>query len=681
MKTHGKLRHICMALLAAVLIAGLLPAAAGTGKAYAAGKVRLNQTRVQSFAGETVKLKVKGTKSKVRWSSSNKKVATVTKKGKVKLKKPGRCTIRAKVGKRKLKCRIIVEERQNEILYDSDVKQDAVQGPDYLCDTAAEGDTFTIIIKDDPAYDDIQVGDILLLPANDTCDGLLFRVDRFADEHILHGYRVLEGSVPGAEEVFQSIDLEEAAKADVSTFQANPDIVTSVHASSLENEEEQGEESKEQTTVEGALTINDKITLDLAVKVKDKETNTTESAQGTVVITPPTITPDIEIVRENGKMVVKSYDFRVAYRQDTSFSMSLHKDLKPIYLGVIPGIPLGDGFVADLLFYLSISAEGTASIETVLNVNAGVKYDGSGDPKPYSDCSFDATGSLDMDARALMEAKAMISLGGFWNYAKKERKLGIPIVGATLSGGPIFHYRETLHYTKPKLCQDFSAYAYLGLELLEDTIIGDVMEFFELKRTWEILGDNEENPLRWNSHFEDAKKVRFCTYRNPVRFFKSINEIGHTFKKVSGRYTLHSIDGADGYAVYACDANSFEFDFTGSKVVQGEYGSYRTIVASDPCHGMHGTAEDLLGISSPMKVSTFTKRTGLKLSKKEPRLMENGHIVYWMPCLHFTQHNNSLFATFRLKGISHKCMLILCGVPKNGTIKPDTKVFVEGGKF
>ena len=61
--------------------------------------------------------------------------------------------------------------------------------------------------------------------------------------------------------------------------------------------------------------------------------------------------------------------------------------------------------------------------------------------------------------------------------------------------------------------------------------------------------------------------------------------------------------------------------------------------------------------------------------------MENGHIVYWMPCLSFTQNNNSLFATFRLKGISHKCMLILCGVPKNGTIKPDTKVFVEGGEF
>ena len=45
-------------------------------------KVKLNKKKVTIYVGERVKLKVKGTKKKVKWRSSNKKVATVTSKGK-----------------------------------------------------------------------------------------------------------------------------------------------------------------------------------------------------------------------------------------------------------------------------------------------------------------------------------------------------------------------------------------------------------------------------------------------------------------------------------------------------------------------------------------------------------------------------------------------------------------------
>ncbi len=58
--------------------------------------------------GNTYTLKIKGTKKKVKWYSSNKKVATVNSKGKVTAKKNGRATITAKVGKRKYKCSIKV---------------------------------------------------------------------------------------------------------------------------------------------------------------------------------------------------------------------------------------------------------------------------------------------------------------------------------------------------------------------------------------------------------------------------------------------------------------------------------------------------------------------------------------------------------------------------------------------
>lgn len=52
------------------------------------------------LVSKTVKLKVSGTKKKVVWKSSNKKIATVSSKGKVKGKKPGKVAIKAKAGKK-----------------------------------------------------------------------------------------------------------------------------------------------------------------------------------------------------------------------------------------------------------------------------------------------------------------------------------------------------------------------------------------------------------------------------------------------------------------------------------------------------------------------------------------------------------------------------------------------------
>lgn len=61
--------------------------------------------------GETAKLKVCYENRKIKWSSSNKKIATVTASGKVKAKKIGKCTITAKVGKKKYTCKIKVSYR------------------------------------------------------------------------------------------------------------------------------------------------------------------------------------------------------------------------------------------------------------------------------------------------------------------------------------------------------------------------------------------------------------------------------------------------------------------------------------------------------------------------------------------------------------------------------------------
>ena len=75
-----------------------------------AASVKINKKKLTLNVKENYTLKVKGTSSKIKWSTSNKKIATVSSKGKVKAKKKGKVTITAKVKGKKYKCKIKVEK-------------------------------------------------------------------------------------------------------------------------------------------------------------------------------------------------------------------------------------------------------------------------------------------------------------------------------------------------------------------------------------------------------------------------------------------------------------------------------------------------------------------------------------------------------------------------------------------
>ena len=86
--------------------------------------------------GEEIKLYVKGHKKdrKVKWKSSNKKIATVSKSGKVKGKKGGSCKITAQVGKKKYKVKIVVctgERTKHEYDSDPEPQEDRYDAADY----------------------------------------------------------------------------------------------------------------------------------------------------------------------------------------------------------------------------------------------------------------------------------------------------------------------------------------------------------------------------------------------------------------------------------------------------------------------------------------------------------------------------------------------------------------------
>lgn len=99
-----KKKILCI-VLALALIIPVIPVSAKA-------KPRLNKKTVYMSTAEKVKLKVLNNKKKVKWTSSNKKVARVSKKGTLTPRWFGKTTITAKFGKKKLKCKVYVKEEE-----------------------------------------------------------------------------------------------------------------------------------------------------------------------------------------------------------------------------------------------------------------------------------------------------------------------------------------------------------------------------------------------------------------------------------------------------------------------------------------------------------------------------------------------------------------------------------------
>ena len=81
----------------------------GVETVEAATKIKLNCTKKTIEEGESFKLKISGTKKKVKWSSLDKRIATVSSKGVVKGIKEGDAKIIAVVSGKKYTCSVKVK--------------------------------------------------------------------------------------------------------------------------------------------------------------------------------------------------------------------------------------------------------------------------------------------------------------------------------------------------------------------------------------------------------------------------------------------------------------------------------------------------------------------------------------------------------------------------------------------
>ena len=101
---------VCLLFVASIAAQEtVLPSFSLITSAEAAGSIKLNKKKATIYTGDTLQLKLNGTKKTVKWSTSDKKVATVSKTGLVTAKKAGKAKITAKLGSKKYTCTLTVK--------------------------------------------------------------------------------------------------------------------------------------------------------------------------------------------------------------------------------------------------------------------------------------------------------------------------------------------------------------------------------------------------------------------------------------------------------------------------------------------------------------------------------------------------------------------------------------------
>lgn len=105
---------------AVLFMAVLLLAAGNSSMVYAKSNtsktVSISAKELSLTKGQSAALSVKNNRKKVKWASSDKKVASVNGKGKIKALKKGMAIVTATVGKKKYKCSVTVSDKKENVL-------------------------------------------------------------------------------------------------------------------------------------------------------------------------------------------------------------------------------------------------------------------------------------------------------------------------------------------------------------------------------------------------------------------------------------------------------------------------------------------------------------------------------------------------------------------------------------
>ena len=118
----SKIKKILIAFIFVVIAVFVIPVTVNKFNTYAsvqAAKIKITKSSKVLYVGYGRKLNITGTNKKVKWSSSDSSIASVSQGGYVKAKSPGVVTIKAVVGKKTYKSKITIKQTAYLDLYDT----------------------------------------------------------------------------------------------------------------------------------------------------------------------------------------------------------------------------------------------------------------------------------------------------------------------------------------------------------------------------------------------------------------------------------------------------------------------------------------------------------------------------------------------------------------------------------
>ena len=128
MKKKEYFKKVLSILLMLTLIVALIQF--NTAKAQA-NSVTISKTKLTIALDTKYTLKISGTSNKIKWSSSNKSIATVSSTGKITALREGVATINATVGSKKYTCKLTIKDFLNNYIYKLVLKAGEDKDPVY----------------------------------------------------------------------------------------------------------------------------------------------------------------------------------------------------------------------------------------------------------------------------------------------------------------------------------------------------------------------------------------------------------------------------------------------------------------------------------------------------------------------------------------------------------------------
>lgn len=536
----------------------------------------LNKSKVELTEGKTVKLKLINAKKTVKWSSKNKKVAVVDKKGKVTAKSAGKTTITAQMSGKKYKCSITVKkvkqdetsEQSNNVSptnqtdkdttsSDSDSNQPSPSEPGKPELPSFSGDGVSVTYSDNVVMNDsLSETDYNIISANEINGACILLEDSTATEAMLKtldekqensgktpvvilpdknsdgeiallvkeivpldGKYLVVGEKPSLENVFDSVKISYSEQVDFDDIEWNDEYVKSTSTVS-ENEMKKllsvslnsAEDVIAPETFNGTLTGD----IDVGEGLKIELVNTDFAGGAGKLsgdITMAAPHVDLSANIDTDNLEAAQINVQLTETVISTFEVEIGNSMS-IYLGH-KVIPLEYGFSINLIFYLEIDAQGKATIVNTTTFSGDIIYEnGAATPTHDFKTSFEGT-EASLSVEALINPVINLQWLGLWNEKKQEMICDVEIVGIDVFAGVGIDATLKLHDNKPNTCCELKVYPVFKFGLNCDYGIGKIirnMNNGDDISDIEILNKDSDTKLTSKVHMEEWVVVPKCTH-------------------------------------------------------------------------------------------------------------------------------------------------------------------------